>query len=174
MREALTSGDPLALELGRASKRLIPTARTFGPALRETRPFLRKTVAPIRDQIRPFTRQVRQPVNHLSQLAEELNATMPPLRSALTDVNRVFNGLAFNPSGADESYLFYLGWLNHNANSIAAFQDGHGPLLRGIVMQSCNTAQLAEGNASVRPILRTLQQLTFVPAQGVICPLDPG
>jgi phospholipid/cholesterol/gamma-HCH transport system substrate-binding protein len=172
-RRALESGDRLALELGPASERLIPTARSLGPALRESRPFFRKTLDPIKTQIRPFTRQVDTPVRHLRQLADELNKTTPPLRQGVGEVNKLFNALAFDPPGAAESYLFYLGWLNHNGNAILSLQDAHGPIVRGMVLQSCGTAQLAEGNASVRPFLRTLQLLSNVPSQLTICPLDP-
>jgi phospholipid/cholesterol/gamma-HCH transport system substrate-binding protein len=172
-RRALESGDRLALELGPASERLIPTARSLGPALRESRPFFRKTIDPIRSQIRPFTRQVRTPIRHLRQVADELNKTTPPLRQGVGEINNLFNALAFDPPGAAEGYLFYLAWLNHNSNTLFSLQDAHGPLLRGIVMQSCSTAQLAEGNAGTRPFLRTLQLLSRVPSQLDICPLDP-
>ena len=36
-------------------------------------------------------------------------------------------------------------------------------MLRGVVMFGCNTAGLAEGVATPRPFLRTLQQMTNVP-----------
>ena len=42
-------------------------------------------------------------------------------------------------------------------------QSADGPLRRGTVMQTCQTALLAESFASVRPFIRTLQQITNVP-----------
>jgi phospholipid/cholesterol/gamma-HCH transport system substrate-binding protein len=182
-QDALASGDEFALELGPASERLIPSSRKLGPALREVRPFLRETVAPIRDQIRPFTRQVRAPIKTSVDAANALSENTPPLTAGLTDLNRLFNALAFNPPGQEEGYLFWTAWLNHNQNNQFAFQDATSPLRRGLVLMSCNTASKAEGFAAPRPFLRTLQQLTRVPVSGAVfqdpdpnnelCTLDP-
>lgn len=171
-RSALESGDQFALELGPAARRLIPSSRALGPALRATRPFFRQTVAPIRDQIRPFTRQVRAPVKTLVDTSNALSDATPKLTGALDELNTLFNPLAFNPPGAEEGYLFWASWLNHNQNNLFNLQDAAGPLRRGLILMSCNTAQLAEGFASSRPFIRTLQQLTRVPESTTICPLD--
>jgi phospholipid/cholesterol/gamma-HCH transport system substrate-binding protein len=166
-RGALESGDRLSRELGPASEALIPSAEALGPALKQTRPLFEETVAPIRDEIRPFTRQVRTPVRHLTEAAKALNKATPPLRASFTELNRLFNALAFNPSGAEESYLFWSSWFAHNTNGLFTFQDAQGPFLRGLVLQSCITAQNAESLTTdvgtPRPFLRTVQQLTRVP-----------
>ena len=55
--------------------------------------------------------------------------------------------LAFNPSGSQqEGYLFWLSWLNHNFNSIFLTQDAEGPLRRGLIVITCNTARAAVPN----------------------------
>jgi phospholipid/cholesterol/gamma-HCH transport system substrate-binding protein len=176
-RGALESGDRLALELGPASEALIPSAEALGPALRETRPFFRDTVAPIRDQIRPFTRQVQTPVRHLTQAAVALNDATPAIDRSFTELNSLFNSLAFNPSGAEEGYLFWSSWFAHNTNGLFTLQDAQGPLLRGLVLQSCGTAANAEALTnsvtSPRPFLKTLQQLTRVPTANDPPPYDP-
>jgi phospholipid/cholesterol/gamma-HCH transport system substrate-binding protein len=172
-RSALESSDRLALELGPASRALIPAAQAFAPGQRELQPFLRDTVAPIRDQIRPFTREVRQPVKHLKGASGPLGDTTNATQRSVTDLNRLFNAWAYNPRGGEEGFLFWTAWLNHNTNNIGFFQDAHGPLLRGLVLQSCSTADIAEILATDRPFIRTLQQLTNVPQSEVICPLDP-
>jgi phospholipid/cholesterol/gamma-HCH transport system substrate-binding protein len=182
-QDALSSGEPFAEELGPTSERLIPSSEALGPALREVRPFLRQTVEPIRDQIRPFTRQVRAPIKTTVDTAKALSDNTPPLTRSLGDLNRLFNSLAYNPPGQEEGYLFYLAWLNHNTNNMFQFQDAGTPLRRGLVLQSCSTAALAEGFASSRPYIRTLQELTRVPVSGSIftdpdpnkelCTLDP-
>jgi phospholipid/cholesterol/gamma-HCH transport system substrate-binding protein len=172
-RSALESGDQFALELGPASRRLIPSSRALGPALRATRPFFRKTVGPIRDQIRPFTKQVRAPIRTLLDASNALSKATPPLTNSLGDLNKLFNALAYNPPGQEEGYLFWTAWLNHNQNNLFQLQDAGSPLRRGLVLMSCNTALLAEGFASARPYIRTLQQLTRVPESSTICPLDP-
>ena len=172
-RSALESSDRLARVLGPASRELIPAAQAFAPGQRELQPFLRDTVAPIRDQIRPFTREVRQPIKHLKGAAGPLGDTTNATQRSVTDLNRLFNAWAYNPPGSEEGFLFWTAWLNHNANNTGILQDAHGPLPRGLVLQSCATADLAEILAIDRPFIRTLQQFTNVPQSQVICPLDP-
>jgi phospholipid/cholesterol/gamma-HCH transport system substrate-binding protein len=172
-RRALDSGDRLALELGPASRDLIPAAEAFGPAQRQAQPFLRETVAPLRDQIRPFARRVQPVLKPVKAAAEPLGKTTKGLAKSFADLNQLFNAIAYNPPGTEEGYLFWLAWLNHNINNIFLTQDANGPLRRGLILQSCVTAQFAEGLAQSRPFLRTLQQVSNVPASSVICPLDP-
>ena len=174
-REGLESADRFSTVLGPAATSLIPTARSFAPAQESLQRFLTATVGPIRDQIRPFTRQVEQPVRHLKQASGPLAETANSSASAVGDLNRLFNAWAYNPpGGAEEGYLFWTGWLNHNVNSAAQLQDANGPLARGIVMQSCATARQAETLAIARPFIWTLQRYTNAPKSEVICPLDPS
>jgi len=170
----LESSDRLSKVLGPAATALIPTAQTFAPAQQSLQSFLNQTVGPIEDQIRPFTRQVRRPVKHLAQAAGPLGKTAKASASAFSDVNRLFNAWAYNPPGSQESYLFWTGWLNHNINNAAQLQDATGPLPRGVVLQSCATARLAETLAVARPFIKTLQQYTNAPQSKIICPLDPS
>jgi phospholipid/cholesterol/gamma-HCH transport system substrate-binding protein len=165
---ALASGDRLALTLGPAARRLIPAARALEPALRETRPFFRETLAPIREQIRPFARAAQTPLKHVKQGAGPLGETTKGLAGGFGDLNRLLNALAYNPPGAEEGFLFWAGWLNHDTNAVFFTQDAGGPLRHGMVLQSCQTAQLAEGVALSYPFLRTLQQLSNVPTQAEI------
>jgi phospholipid/cholesterol/gamma-HCH transport system substrate-binding protein len=170
---ALESSGELARILGPALDALRPAARALGPALEAVRPFLTDTVAPIRDQIRPFTRDVQEPIAKLASAGQELSAATPDLNRALGDLNGLLNQLAYNPAGDEEGYLFWLSWLNHNLNSTFLTQDAGGPLRRGMVLLSCNTAELAEGVAASRPFLKTLQDLTRVPTTTEICPPSP-
>jgi phospholipid/cholesterol/gamma-HCH transport system substrate-binding protein len=172
-RGALDSGNRLALELGPASRELIPAAEAFGPAQRQAQPFLRETVAPLRDQIRPFARRVQPVLKPIKGASKPLGKTTKGLAKSFADLNQLFNALAYNPPGTEEGYLFWLAWLNHNINNIFLTQDANGPLRRGLILQSCVTAQFAEGLAASRPFLRTLQQVSNVPSSSVTCPLDP-
>jgi phospholipid/cholesterol/gamma-HCH transport system substrate-binding protein len=172
-RNALASGQTLAEVLGPASEALIPAAREFGPGQEAAQRFARSTLAPIRDQIRPFTRQVRPPLRHLAQGAEPLGKTVASTSKTFADLNRLFNAWAYNPPAGEEGYLFWTAWLNHNANNTATFQDAHGPLPRGQVLQSCVTARRAEELAIARPFIWTLQRVTNVPESTDICPLTP-
>ena len=173
-RFALESGDRLARELGPASQALLPAAQAFAPAQRSAQKLFRRTVEPIREQISPFTRQVQPPVRDLARLGRPLAETTRGLGSSLGELNNLFNALAYNPPGREEGYLFWLAWLNHNTNNVFLNQDAHGPLRRGIVLQSCNTAVNAERFSAARPFIRTLQQITNVTPAATICPFEPG
>ena len=167
---ALVSANQFALEAKPALRDSLPGARALKPALQAAQPFLRQTVAPIRDQIRPFTKQVFTPVFNLRQATEGLANTVPGLKTSFTELNKGLNALAFNPSGTNESFLFYLPWLNHNTNNLFLLQDAHGPLRRGIVLQTCETAKFAEGVAGIRPFFKTILQATNVVRGSEVCP----
>jgi phospholipid/cholesterol/gamma-HCH transport system substrate-binding protein len=162
-RTALAGSQSFAEVLGPASQDLIPAAQALGPALRGSRPFFTETTAPIRDQIRPFSRQVQPTVRHLKQAADPLASTTKSLAGTFGELNQLGNALAYNPPGAEEGYLFWLAWFNHDTNALFFSQDALGPMLRSVVMLGCGTAGLAEGVAAPRPFLRTLQQSTNVP-----------
>ena len=167
---ALISANQFALETKPALRDSLPGARALKPALQAAQPFLRQTVAPIRDQIRPFTKQVFTPVFNLRQATEGLANTVPGLKTSFTELNKGLNALAFNPGGTNESFLFYLPWLNHNTNNLFLLQDAHGPLRRGIVLQTCETAKFAEGVAGIRPFFKTILQGTNVVRGSEVCP----
>jgi phospholipid/cholesterol/gamma-HCH transport system substrate-binding protein len=166
---ALRASDRFALVSTPALRALRPAARAFKPAQEELQPFFEQTVGPIENQIRPFTRQVRRPFKHLNATAKPLGKGLVSLKSGFTDLNALFNELAYNPPGQEEGYLFWLTWLNHNANSVFLTQDATGPLRRGIIILSCQTARLAETVAATRPFLLTLQQMTRVPTSQQTC-----
>jgi phospholipid/cholesterol/gamma-HCH transport system substrate-binding protein len=172
-RTALASGRRLAEVLGPSSEALIPAARAFAPGQRAARRLVRRTLAPIRDQIRPFARTTRRPLRHIAQASDPLARTVSSTAGTFTDLNRLFNAWAYNPPGPEEGYLFWTAWLNHNANNAAFLQDAHGPLPRGIVLLSCQTARRAEELALARPVIWTLQRLTNAPTSAEICPLTP-
>jgi phospholipid/cholesterol/gamma-HCH transport system substrate-binding protein len=173
MRGALASGDRFALELGPASRRLIPAARALGPALRETRPLFRNTVGPIRNQIRPFARALQKPLLHAKQAAKPLAKSTTGLTRSFDELNRFFNALAYNPPGsAQEGYLFWLSWLNHDTNALFFTQDAGGPLRHGLVLLNCVTSSSADFAASADADLRTLQQVSGVPTNQEI--IDAG
>jgi phospholipid/cholesterol/gamma-HCH transport system substrate-binding protein len=166
---ALVSANQLAIATKPALRDSLPGVRALAPALRASRPFFRNTVAPIRDQIRPFTTQVFAPVKHLRQATEGLANTVPELKSSFTDLNEGLNALAFNPSGSNESFLFYLPWINHNTNNLFLLQDAHGPLRRGIVLATCQSDETAQTTGLGRPFFATVLQATNQPTVAEIC-----
>jgi phospholipid/cholesterol/gamma-HCH transport system substrate-binding protein len=162
-RSALKSGDALALQSGPALKKALPGSRATGAALRSLRPLFQQTAGPIQNQIRPFTQQVASPVTHVAQISQGLGSATPGLRTGFTDLNLGLNALAYNPPGNDEGFLFYVPWLNHDLNATYLLQDAYGPIRRGIVLESCSTAGIAESTLLSEPYLRMLYQLTGQP-----------
>ena len=172
-RSALESGDGFARELGPAASALLPSARALKPALEDAQPFFEQTVGPIRDQIVPFTRRTQETFAALRRTSGKLSDATPPLGRSLTDLNRLFNALSFDPAGPEEGYLFWASWLGHNTNQLFTIQDADGPIRRAIVMQSCETAQLGEGVAQSFPFLKTLIEITRIPRSVDICEFGP-
>ncbi len=168
---ALESGNEFALEATPALRDSLPGARALRPALRALRPFLQQTVSPIRDQIRPFTKATYPSVVSLRRATVGLGNTVPPLQTSFKSLNQGLNALAYNPSGSEEGFLFYVPWLNHNTNSNFTLQDALGPLRRGVVLETCGTAQLAIGTFNARPFLETAADLTGLPTKAE---LDTG
>jgi phospholipid/cholesterol/gamma-HCH transport system substrate-binding protein len=167
---ALRSSNEFAVALEPALRDIRPAARAFAPAQEELQQFFLDTVRPIQTQIRPFTRQVQRPFKHLKGLAASLGPAAKSLKGGFTDLNRFLNMLAYNPpGGSEEGYLFWLTWLNHNTNALFQVQDAMGPLRRGIIIESCQTARLAEATVAPRPFLKTLVELTNIPLTRDVC-----
>jgi phospholipid/cholesterol/gamma-HCH transport system substrate-binding protein len=168
-RRALGKAQALGAELGPTLQSLRPGARALGPSLRATRPFLERTRPVIRDEIRPFVRATLPTIRTLSPATRDLAATAPDLTRSLRVVNALLNTLAFNPSGREEGYLFWLSWLNHLSNTMLSNADAHGPVRRGVVIVSCQTLQILENVVLGNPQLGVLTQLLDAPSRTEVC-----
>ena len=169
---ALGSANSLALNAGPALRDLIPGARATKPALQALSAFFQQTTGPVRDQIRPFTVQVASPVHHIRDASVDLGKATPQLRTGFTRLNQGLNGLTYDPPGDQQSFAFYMPWLNHNLNNLALLQDANGPFVRSQVLFTCNTSQLAEATVfPTRPFVHALAQLTGVPTASEIASL---
>lgn len=168
-RRALDAGDVLSTDLEPALRRLIPAASALDPALESLQPFFRATKDPLQEQVRPFTRKVAGVVRDVRKAADPLEQSSKGLAGSFAELERLFNGLAYNPPGPAEGYLFYLSWLNHNANSLMLTQDSGGPLLRSALMYSCFVSQLADNAELSRPGIKTARQVTRLPQSAEIC-----
>lgn len=157
---ALKSSNSFALASIPALRDSLPGARALAPAQRALQPFFRQTTPVVRDQIRPFTQIAKSPVHHTRQLSKQLGLSVPPLKTAFEKLNVGLNAISYDPPGDQQSILFYIPWLNHNLNSAFMAQDSHGPVLRGVTMLTCATADIAGGTLIARPYLRLLYQLT--------------
>ena len=67
----------------------------------------------------------------LKPAATDLAESLPGLTDTLDVLNSLFNGIAYNPSGKQEGYLYWLGWANHLGAAIFTAADAHGPIRRG-------------------------------------------
>ena len=130
---ALAQATAFADQAGPALSALRPGARAFGPVAR------RDAAVPARDDAdhpRPAAavhesgdagRESRSG-RRLPQFAD----ATPDLTTTFRVLNAFLNGLAYNPPGRAEGYIFYLAWLNHVTNSIFSAQDAEGPIRRGV------------------------------------------
>jgi phospholipid/cholesterol/gamma-HCH transport system substrate-binding protein len=164
---ALAQAKTFADQAGPALGALRPGARALGPSLVELRPFLRETTPIIQNQLRPFTQVATPVVKELRPAAADFAAATPNLTTTFKVLNAFLNGLAYNPSGPSEGYLFYLAWLNHISNSIFTAQDAEGPVRRGIVVVPCGSllgvnAIKGFGNPKFVTV-RLLSQLVNIP-----------
>lgn len=171
---ALAATGAFADEAGPALEALRPFARNLGPALEATRPFMIETTPIIRDQIRPFTVAATPVIKALRPAARQLAAATPDLTTGFAVFNRFFNALAYRPrSGTTESYLFYLTWLGHLANSATSMQDAMGAMLRSNLYMSCaNTTAISgvkAGNSPAAAALTLAAQLGNLPERPGFC-----
>lgn len=169
-RTAVTYGNDLSLQTKPALTKALPGAKALAPALRQLQPFFTQTVGPIQTQIRPFTQTLYGggspgPIKALQLASQGLGNSTEPLKSGLTDFNSIFNALAYNPenSATKQSYLFWLQWLNRNANSTLGLQDANGPLGRSTALLDCNTRFYAQSVEAYDPYLSTVIALAGLP-----------
>jgi phospholipid/cholesterol/gamma-HCH transport system substrate-binding protein len=161
----------LADQLGPTLNDLEPAARALGPSLRQTRPFLRQSTPVIKNEIRPFTRAALPTVAQLRPAMRDLAAATPDLTASFKVVNYLLNEISYNPPGKqDEGYLFWQAWVNHAGDSLFSTQDAHGPIRRGLIVLSCQTAQLLKAVTGANAQLATLIQLLDGPTAAQICP----
>lgn len=152
---------------------LIPQAQALGPALRANEKFFEQTTAPIRDQIRPFTRQTRPVLTHAKQGSADLSTSVRQFGNAIGAFNSFLNQLAYKPGGSKQSYLFYLPWLYHDTNATFNLEDPAGLLGRGLIMISCNGAELGKGAAAAQPYFQAVLRGANVPRISELPPIPP-
>jgi phospholipid/cholesterol/gamma-HCH transport system substrate-binding protein len=161
----------MADQLGPTLNDLRPAARALGPSLRQTRPFLRQSTPVIKNEIRPFTRAALPTVRQLRPAMRDLAAATPDLTASFKVVNRLLNEVAYNPPGSQqEGFLFWQAWVNHAGDSLFSSQDAHGPIRRGLIVLSCQTAQVLNSVTAANPLLATLIGLLNPPSADQICP----
>jgi phospholipid/cholesterol/gamma-HCH transport system substrate-binding protein len=152
---------------------LIPQAQALRPALRANTRLFQQTVVPIRDQIRPFTRQTRPVLARANEGSADFAKAVRGFGNSLGAFNSFLNELAYKPKGSQQSYLFYLPWLNHDVNASFNLDDPSGVLGRGLIMISCNGAELANGAAAAESYIQTVLRGANIPRTSEIPVIPP-
>jgi phospholipid/cholesterol/gamma-HCH transport system substrate-binding protein len=161
--------DELGDTMGPAFEALRPAVRRLPAANAELRPLAEQIEPVLRTKIRPFVREARPFVRDLRPAAENLRKASPDLRESFFEINRLLNMAAFNPNGREEltgdperdrareeGFLYWLGWVTHNTNSLFATSDAGGPIRRTVQLGSCSTYQALadqQGLATIETVL---------------------
>lgn len=160
-RGALRDAAPFARELRRTLLAVEPAV----PRLRRTLADLPGTARGLLPlpvpALRRFTRAIAPLGRELRPASRDLERALAPLGRALNVLTETVNILGYEPEGEDRSYLFWLGWFAHNANSMLSTQDAHGAVWRGLALFSC---------ASFAQPVPPAQALAAVLGSGAPCP----
>lgn len=148
-----------------AFRDLEPLAREMGVSLKSLEPFFRDQTVVTRDQFRPFARDAQTLLGDTAPASSDLAKLMPDATRATKSFNKLLNIVAYNPSGSEEGYLYWLAWFNHVTASQFTMQDANGPLRSGgILGNDCQywTAKSLKTNP-VYPVLKLSAALVGIP-----------
>ena len=136
-RTTLDRVQPLARSLSATLEDLDPSLQALPSTLSQTPGALRGLVPLPVKQLNEFIDGVGPLARDVAPAAADLKAGGPLLERSFKVLGRAVNALAFQDGPDSESYLFYLAWFAHNANSVLSTQDAHGGLFRGYALFSC-------------------------------------
>jgi len=149
LRSTLGHTTQLADLLSPTLDALLPTARRLGPTLRGSRPLFEgggllpvAEVGPFVDAILPLARSLPATTGALAQAAG-------PQTTAFRVIEGFVNELAYQPPGDAHSFLYWLAWFGHNANSVVSTEDPNGALIRGLTLFSCTSLTAEPAVAAV-------------------------
>lgn len=155
-RSTLVDAAPFARSLRRTLTALEPAV----PRLRRTlvdAPATLQGLLPLPvAELRRFTAAVAPLGAQVRPAARDLGAALGPLTKAFAVIRDTTNILGYDPPGEDKSYLFWLAWFSHNANSMLSTQDANGTVWRGMALFSCaSVTQAGPAGAALQTILGT-------------------
>jgi phospholipid/cholesterol/gamma-HCH transport system substrate-binding protein len=154
--------------LGPTLSKLEPFAKELAPAQEASRSLFKQSTPIFKNELRPFAREILPVVNQLQPSIKELGEAFPGLASSFSVFNEFFNELAYNPGPNQGGFLFFLGWANHDLNSVLSTADAHGPLGRTLVYLNCEVLPILKGAGEVNATVRLLLAL-FNPPTGEEC-----
>jgi phospholipid/cholesterol/gamma-HCH transport system substrate-binding protein len=163
---------------------LRPAVARIHPANLELRPLAEEGEPVLRTRVRPFVRAARPYIADLGPAARDLGNAQPDLRESFYGLNRFFNLAAYNPGGKqrltgdpdsdlarNEGYLFWLGWVAHNTNSMFSTSDAQGPFRRFILLATCTAyQQLLLDQGAAAPILEDALGIKDLLSDSDLCP----
>ncbi|MFA9399784.1 MAG: MlaD family protein [Acidobacteriota bacterium] len=169
-QSGLSKSDQLSTVLRPTLLGLIPGAKNLKGSLRSVQDLATSTTDTVRDDIRPFSRETQPVFKELTKTSKSLVNSVPETTGVFKQLNRLFDLFAHNPPGdAQEGFLFWAPWTNHNLNSVLAGQGPQGPVLRGASMVTCNTARQAFSISFGIPQLLPAYRLSQLPSVEAIC-----
>jgi phospholipid/cholesterol/gamma-HCH transport system substrate-binding protein len=151
--------------LGPTLHDLHPFASSLASAQHATIRLANVTTPIIRDQVRPFARRILPTINEFAPSVEGLGKAFPKLATTFAVLNEFFNELANNPGAKQAGFLFFLGWGNHNLNSVVSSADAHGVLGRTLVYFNCEVLPILKGVSEVNPTVNVLVRLLNPPTK---------
>jgi phospholipid/cholesterol/gamma-HCH transport system substrate-binding protein len=157
----------MAAELGPALGDLRPFARNLDEVNSSVRELAEETTPVLKKEVRPFVRAARKPVGDLKVAAKRYRDAAPRLTVIGRKINRLGNMAAYNPNGAEapgtpkraEGYLYWAGWLGHNANSVFSAQDATGLYRRIYFTASCDNVANILSETPLSPLITNLAPL---------------
>jgi phospholipid/cholesterol/gamma-HCH transport system substrate-binding protein len=190
-RDTLVKADAFGKVLGPAMQSLRAPFRQLDTANREVLPFVTEAEPLVRKNIRPFVIAARPYVRNLKPASVNLAKAIPDLKTSFFELNRFFNELAYNPKGRealtgdevadrarDEGYLFWLGWVVQNTNSLFNVSDAQGAMRRALAGINCSTIRERVGeNPAAGPLFgftNALETTGICGKSGGTPPVDTG
>lgn len=168
----LTSVQHFASSSGSALQKLEPFAQELPQALSAVRGLAKNTTSVVADQLRPFASNpaILTLAKTLAPAASALAKAAPALSSSFGVLNTLFNTLAYQQPGGEQSYLFWGAWLAHNADSLTSLEDADGAVIQGQFLASCPALETLNSLELSTPALTPILDLLNVPNYKAITP----
>lgn len=146
-----------------------PLARDLGVSLKSLKPFFEDQTVVTREQFRPVTRDSQPLLREMAPAAAGFKKLAPDATRAIKSFNKLLNVVAYNPSGSEEGYLYWLSWFNHLGSSAFTRADASGPLQSGAILGTdCDFSAGASAANGANPYITLLYNLSGLP-KGTKC-----
>jgi phospholipid/cholesterol/gamma-HCH transport system substrate-binding protein len=168
----LNSVQQFASASGSALQKLQPFAQESPAALSAVRGLAKNTTSAVANQLRPFASNpaILTLAKTLGPAAADLAKAAPALSSSFGVLNTLFNTLAYQQPGGEQSYLFWGAWLAHNADSLTSLQDADGDVVQGQFLASCPALETLNALELASPALTPILDLLNTPNYKTITP----